>query len=79
MSTDPANPSDDDLAMVDFLRQWYTHGGGRAEDMMIRFGLSPQDYFARVKVLLENGAGRSDRSAVAGMLAVCRKRLWLGQ
>ena len=79
LSTDPTDPSETDLAMVAFLRRWYVYGGGRAEDILVEFGLTPHEFFGRVKVLLENGVRVTDRALVEPMLTVCRKRLWLGQ
>lgn len=79
MSSDPTAPSDGDLAMIAFLRRWYVYGGGRAEDILVEFGIAPVDYFGRVRTLLETGSPVTDRTVSDGMLAVCRKRLWLGQ
>lgn len=79
LSADPHSPSTDDLAMIDFLRRWHVYGGGRADDIMVGFGLAPSEYFRRVRMLLEAGIHETDRTAIDAMLAVCRKRLWLGQ
>lgn len=53
--------------MLDFATRWSRHGGGSSEDIFVTFGLTPRQYFLRLRTLLahpslvESGSGQQIR------------------
>jgi hypothetical protein len=63
--------------MLDFIRCWYRYGGGSAEDIFIRFGVTADLFFGRVDAAIAQQ--RPSRSLPAQEIAeirnVCRRRM----
>lgn len=69
----------DDRAMMVFFERWYAHGGGAGEDILAEFGLPATAFFERISTLLAEPGTTKDTAVRSAMLAVCRKRIWLGR
>ena len=68
---------DDGARMVDFAQRWMRFGGGPDEEILVEFGLAPRQFFRRLHDILQTAPPTHiDESAVAGLLQLCRRRLW---
>ena len=47
-----------DREMVQFAKVWAPYGGGPDEDIFVRFGVTPREYFTGLTTLLPLLAGR---------------------
>lgn len=62
--------------MVAFAVRWAPFGGGSAEDIWIRFGVSERVYFLRLRVLLQGPAPQGlDEMMWTRLRRVCDQRL----
>ncbi|RRQ25292.1 hypothetical protein DK926_24250 [Rhodococcus sp. Eu-32] len=75
-----AGRSEDDR-IIDFALRWLPYGGGPAEDIVVGFGISPREFFARLDTLLRGPARppHLDRAAVAALLRMCSRRLRMNE
>ena len=66
--------------IVAFGQRWYPYGGGPAADIFVEFGCTPRRFFTELAELLTTDPP-VDLSAAArtSMIAVCSRRIWLGQ
>lgn len=61
--------------MLQFALRWYPYGGGSAEDIFVKFGLTEEVYFRRLSHALCSG-GTAISPALREILhAVCDRRL----
>lgn len=67
--------------MVDFALRWLPYGGGPAEDIIVGFGLSPREFFARLDSLLRGPAcpQHLDPRTVAALQKMCSRRLRMNE
>ncbi|MBT0566598.1 hypothetical protein [Williamsia sp. CHRR-6] len=66
--------------LIDFGLGWFQRGGGPAEAIRERFGLSEREYFTQLRHRLDGiDTDEVPRRVVEQMKAVCRKRLWLAR
>ncbi|WP_168701623.1 DUF3263 domain-containing protein [Gordonia paraffinivorans] len=62
---------------VDFLTQWYRHGGGSDQEILETFGITSREYFAHILEILDDECGDLSGTTVAAIRSVARRRLWL--
>lgn len=63
--------------MLKFALRWQPYGGGDPGDILVEFGLTEKDYFARLSNLLAIHALATglEPPTLAAMQATCRLRL----
>ncbi|ULD45186.1 DUF3263 domain-containing protein (plasmid) [Rhodococcus qingshengii] len=61
--------------MLDFATRWSRHGGGSSEDIFVTFGLTPRQYFLRLRTLLAHPSADIAPPERAAMVAECQQRL----
>lgn len=65
------------LDQLDFLTQWYRHGGGSDQEILETFGITSREYFAHILEILDDECGDLSGTTVAAIRSVARRRLWL--
>lgn len=68
-------------SVVAFAVEWAPHGGGSAVEIESRFGMSVTEFYRRVLAILSSGDEPTQLSPVVRdrVMAVARRRIWLGQ
>ncbi|MFI2478584.1 DUF3263 domain-containing protein [Nocardia xishanensis] len=49
----------EDEQNLEYARRWLPYGGGRPEDTLVEFGLTPCGYIARLAAILDSPAART--------------------
>jgi hypothetical protein len=70
------HPENTSRLMLEFACSWRRFGGGPDEDIMVRFGLTPPEYFRRLESIVKAGHHNLDEQTATELLKVCRRRLW---
>lgn len=75
VSMPPSSGSDEQALMLQFALWWYPYGGGSAEDIFIKFGLSEKAYFQRLSHVLCSDRYSISPATRKDLHAVCERRL----
>nr|KOY49816.1 hypothetical protein ISGA_07730 [Gordonia sp. NB41Y] len=62
---------------MDFLAQWYRHGGGSDQEIFETFGITSREYFSHILETLDDEHSDFSVATVAAIRSVARRRLWL--
>lgn len=63
--------------MLEFALVWYALGGGSAEEINERFGISDREFFAEVDRLMAVSPPALNPTQFERMRTVVRRRIWL--